>query len=153
MVCSKQGLYSPDHIDPVRWNKLFRKLGISGVIDSDDSGTIHSNEPTQAVFFSIESVNVITRIKNNQQNSQPAANLSLVRINNSRKHGIQTKEDRARAGRFINAVLEPLPAILSSEISKLTSQEGWTNLKSFEIGKQFSNSYKEVYNPIIKEYF
>ena len=36
---------------PVMWNKIFRTLGIDGVVDSDGDGVIHRNEPTQAVFF------------------------------------------------------------------------------------------------------
>ena len=35
----------------VKWNKVFRDLDIDGVVDDDGDGIIHSNEPTQAVFF------------------------------------------------------------------------------------------------------
>lgn len=35
---------------PVAWNKLFREIGIDGVVDTG-VGIIHTNEPTQAVFF------------------------------------------------------------------------------------------------------
>ena len=35
----------------VKWNKVFRDLGIDGVVDDDGDGIIHTNEPTQAVFF------------------------------------------------------------------------------------------------------
>lgn len=33
--------------------KYFRLLGIDGITDLDDTGTIHENEPTQAVFFNM----------------------------------------------------------------------------------------------------
>jgi hypothetical protein len=36
---------------PVAWNKLFREIGIDGIVDTG-VGIIHTNEPTQAVFFS-----------------------------------------------------------------------------------------------------
>lgn len=36
---------------PVMWNKIFRSIGINGVVDSQGDGIIHHNEPTQAVFF------------------------------------------------------------------------------------------------------
>lgn len=52
---------------PIIWNTLFRKLNIDGVEDtasSQDLAIIHSNEPTQAVFFSGKSVQLINRIRN-----------------------------------------------------------------------------------------
>lgn len=36
---------------PVMWNKIFRTIGIDGMVDADGDGIIHHNEPTQAVFF------------------------------------------------------------------------------------------------------
>ena len=36
---------------PVTWNQVFRAIGINGCVDSKGQGIIHSNEPTQAVFF------------------------------------------------------------------------------------------------------
>lgn len=48
---------------PVMWNKIFRDLNISGCYDSG-TGIIHSNEPTQAVFFSTRSINNIKRYNN-----------------------------------------------------------------------------------------
>lgn len=52
---------------PIAWNKLFRGIGIDGVVDIYDTsgaGIIHKNEPTQAVFFSIEAVKDVRRHKN-----------------------------------------------------------------------------------------
>lgn len=40
---------------PVAWNKLFRDIGIDGCVDFG-VGIIHTSEPTQAVFFSIKSI-------------------------------------------------------------------------------------------------
>lgn len=48
---------------PIIWNKLFRLIGIDGLVDHGD-GIIHSNEPTQAVFFSINSLTNNKRIYN-----------------------------------------------------------------------------------------
>ncbi len=48
--------------DPKKWNKIFRQLGIQGIYDDSNTGIIHTNEPTQAVFFSegyVESLDVI----------------------------------------------------------------------------------------------
>lgn len=48
---------------PVAWNKLFRKLGIDGAVDTG-VGIIHTSEPTQAVFFSINSIVQVRRVNN-----------------------------------------------------------------------------------------
>lgn len=52
---------------PIIWNAIFRKLNIDGVIDTAQSSNfaiIHSNEPTQAVFFSGNAIRLIARIRN-----------------------------------------------------------------------------------------
>lgn len=53
---------------PVVWNKLFRSIGIDGVVDAGDDidgmGIIHSNEPTSAVFFSIAAISDVKRVVN-----------------------------------------------------------------------------------------
>ena len=48
---------------PVAWNKLFRELRIDGAIDTG-VGIIHTSEPTQAVFFSINSIANVKRVEN-----------------------------------------------------------------------------------------
>lgn len=47
----------------VRWNKLFREIGIDAAID-EGSGTIHDNEPTQIVVFNTSIIEDVDRIKN-----------------------------------------------------------------------------------------
>ena len=52
---------------PVAWNKLFRSIGIDGVVDYTDDGgygIIHTSEPSQAVFFSIAAVGKVQRVDN-----------------------------------------------------------------------------------------
>ena len=53
---------------PVVWNKLFREIGIDGVVDAgediDGMGIIHENEPTQAVFFSTAAIGDVERVVN-----------------------------------------------------------------------------------------
>lgn len=64
---------SNDHVTyreiPVKWNALFRNLGIDGVVDSAGYEVIHQNEPIQAVFFSLDKLEVITRITNTLEGS------------------------------------------------------------------------------------
>ena len=49
---------------PVAWNKLFRSIGIEGVVDASGQGIIHTSEPTQAVFFRTDSIKNIERHEN-----------------------------------------------------------------------------------------
>lgn len=51
----------------VAWNKLFRSIGVDGVVDytpEGGTGIIHTNEPTQAVFFSVNSIENVKRYDN-----------------------------------------------------------------------------------------
>lgn len=41
------------------WNQIMRHLGISQYVDRDNEGVIHSNESTQAVFFSTSAFSVL----------------------------------------------------------------------------------------------
>lgn len=49
--------------NPVKWNKVFRDLGIDGCVD-EGKGIIHPNEPEQAVFFTTSSLFNIQRYDN-----------------------------------------------------------------------------------------
>jgi len=46
------------------WNNLLRLLGYNGFVDRSGSGTIHSNEPTQAMFLSSKSFDVVDMVEN-----------------------------------------------------------------------------------------
>ena len=46
------------------WNNLLRRLGYNGFVDRSGSGTIHPNEPTQAVFMSSKAFTVVDMIEN-----------------------------------------------------------------------------------------
>lgn len=52
----------------ITWNKLFRAIGIDGVVDYDSTnggqGIIHTNEPSQAVFFSTNAIKNVSRHDN-----------------------------------------------------------------------------------------
>lgn len=47
----------------VKWNKLFRQLGIDAAID-EGKGIIHDNEPTQIAVFNTSVIENVDRIKN-----------------------------------------------------------------------------------------
>ncbi len=46
------------------WNNLLRQLGYQGFVDRNGTGTIHKNEPMQAVFMSMKSLKVVEMIEN-----------------------------------------------------------------------------------------
>lgn len=47
----------------VVWTSLFRQLGIDGFVDLDN-GIIHPSEPTQAVFFGSNAINLLSTVPN-----------------------------------------------------------------------------------------
>jgi hypothetical protein len=49
--------------DPKSWSHTLRKLGVDGIVDYDTS-TIHTSEPTQAVFFTKEIIEKNIRLVN-----------------------------------------------------------------------------------------
>lgn len=50
------------------WNKLFRKIGVDGVVDMGD-GIIHPDQPAQAVFFTKVAVTQLATINNPRSQS------------------------------------------------------------------------------------
>jgi len=75
---------------PVAWNKLFRKIGVDGVVDMG-KGIIHTNEPTQAVFFSIKAIDNVKRV-----NNKYSPNAVKGRIN----QGVENREVAAQVAKM-----------------------------------------------------
>lgn len=71
-----QTLRMTSHIN--LWNKIIRQAGHDAIIDSAGYGVIHTNEPTQAVFFDITKIKVIRMIHNRVQKNHP----TLIKISN-----------------------------------------------------------------------
>ncbi len=66
-----------------KWSRIWRALGIDGIVDLG-SGVIHSSEPTQAVFFAIDSVEHVKSF-----------------VNKSKPDDLQTRgKTRRSAGKF-----------------------------------------------------
>ena len=65
---------------PVNWTRLFRMLGIDGLIDPG-IGIIHSNEPVQAVTFSINAIKSIDRIRNEYSPQKLSDRKSIRELN------------------------------------------------------------------------
>lgn len=70
----KEGKVAPDSL---LWNKLFREIGIDGVVDYGE-GIIHSAEPTQAVFFSKEPIEVVARFDNKDYKASEATAAKIL---------------------------------------------------------------------------
>ena len=66
----------------VGWNAIMRALGIKGVADTTGAGLIHPNEPVQAVWFSANSVELLSIARNIRKTSvNKMAQLALIRKN------------------------------------------------------------------------
>lgn len=66
LYAANNGRHSPISNQRIsrKWSFVWRDLGISGVVDSKGKKIIHKNEPTQAFFISMESINLIERFRN-----------------------------------------------------------------------------------------
>ena len=77
---------------PVAWNKLFRSIGIDGAVDytpSGGEGIIHTSEPTQAVFFAINSIDNVQR--HNNLYSPSSGLLDIKKQRGAEKHQLISK--------------------------------------------------------------
>ena len=92
---------------PVAWNKLFRLIGIDGVVDyTPDGGTgiIHTSEPSQAVFFTINSISNVERHSNLYS---PASGSLDARI----KGGQDTHQEIVKAAAALKQIKAPEEAL------------------------------------------
>lgn len=59
------------------WNKLFREIGIDGVVDYGE-GIIHGAEPTQGVFFTPDAIQLVARVNNKQYKPSEATAAKIL---------------------------------------------------------------------------
>ena len=55
---------------PVKWNKILRRLGYANVVDLQDTGAVHTAEPTQGAFLDTTKAEVIAIINNESHSVQ-----------------------------------------------------------------------------------
>lgn len=48
----------------VVWTSILQRIGFQGIVDNEDTGTIHGSEKTQAVFFDAKQLELVAVIKN-----------------------------------------------------------------------------------------
>ena len=66
----------------IGWNAIMRALAIPGVVDWQGSGLIHPNEPTQAVWFSANSLKLLSIARNIRKGSvSRQTQLALIQKN------------------------------------------------------------------------
>ena len=66
----------------IGWNAIMRALDITGVVDWQGSGLIHPNEPTQAVWFSANSLKLLSIARNIRKGSvSTQTQLALIQKN------------------------------------------------------------------------
>ena len=81
----------------LRWMKLYRDIGVNGLIDRSDSShtaIIHVNEPTQAVFFDVEDLQIKQVLENNVASSKYKASFNWT--NFGKKAALRSKTAGAR---------------------------------------------------------
>ena len=92
--------------------KIFTTANIDGIVDDNDSGTIHSNEQTQAVFFSKSNIRVIKQIfVSNKQYNNDKVSLHDVIQYNKYKSIPKWIQDAFDAHDFVHAVNKPIPEL------------------------------------------
>jgi len=77
---------------PVMWNKLLRSIGVDGVVDMGN-GIVHTNEPTQAVFFSTGAIGKIERVYNKYSPDAVAGKVELGKETIVNKAALVGKSD------------------------------------------------------------
>lgn len=98
---------------PIAWNKLMRMLKIDGVVDPG-VGIVHTNEPTQGVFFSIEAVTSVERHANLYSQQQQARSV---------EHGALTKQDQVAIIQQLRAENKP------EDVIGILKDKGWRYIK------------------------
>lgn len=83
------------------WNAVWRSMGLVGVVDTG-AGIIHEGEPTQAVFFDLSKIKVITREANKYS---PETMRSRQRL------GLRQADKRSRQLRELRTFLQTKPSV------------------------------------------
>ena len=128
----------------VQWNKLFRSIGVDGCIDYDPDlpggkGIIHTNEPSQAVFFSINGVTDVKRYNN--------------------KYSHNDIEDRKREGKYKKTVTDrtrkKYAATSDEELMQIISSSNDTEIMRYMLNRLTDETKKEILkqNPASIAYF
>jgi hypothetical protein len=68
----------------IEWNRLMRVAGYEFIVDRNESGTIHPNEPTQAVFLSGTYFDTIGKILNTAKNVTTSPPYTIDQINDGK---------------------------------------------------------------------
>lgn len=99
----------------IKWNHMMRQIGVDGCVDEGE-GIIHINEPTQAVFFSIQSVALVETLPNVRKLASPIATQRTFKSMESLMQWLEASdEEAAGASKMIAA---ELPALLTKGESK-----------------------------------
>lgn len=112
----------------VIWMKILKQLGFSGLADEQGTGTIHSGEPTQGVFFDPKQFELITIINND-------SHISSTEPDYSGHDGSEYRKLKQRRGRSTewDAEDSALGRWFSGLIYKTSDLEHETFLRSYAI--------------------
>lgn len=118
--------------DSVRWNAIFRSIGVDAVSDSKGKGIIHPNEPCQAVFFHTGAFEVIKRIANTKSGSSSKVTRSPVKTPDRYRQLISSNEYASMKEIIINEVLKGIErACKGSEVTprEISNNVSFVNIK------------------------
>ena len=96
----------------VSWNKVFIAMGIAGCIDSQGESIIHTNEPTQAVFFSSRAIADVQRHYNSYSPVDVKAGIAKGEDN------IRRIEKNKQKKQYYKDLIEKLENSTETEISE-----------------------------------
>lgn len=92
------------------WAKLFRQIGIDGVVDCGTNGAgksiIHENEPTQAVFFSVNAIANNKRYNNTTSPSEISSRQQMGAHSHQTATAVRTAARGSRSPEELLAVIK-----------------------------------------------
>lgn len=88
------------------WSKLLRRLGISGIDDSEGLGAIHEAEPTQAVFFHPKYMQLISTLVVSKKSSRCEQELNVKKAESKKKSEIDWEEHDSPKTRWLKGIAQ-----------------------------------------------
>ena len=118
--------------------KIFRKLGIDGLIDRNGRGIIHGNEKTQGVIFNSTVIKNVKRIRNVYSPSEVAT---------SKFHGQRNIVAKQKVKEILtskDALSGKLREAVKSNVLHLFPQTFFDNLRPSDVHEAFENARDSV---------
>lgn len=131
-----------------KWNTVFRKVGIAGLVDAKGKGVIHPNEKTQAYFTSMSDIVVVDRFRNVKHSGSNVSHTSTVDNINAGKTNLGNSGFVTELLKSSSKLAFSQPEVVSMmrDISSELINGGSTNLDILSAG---CNKLVQYYSPIL----